>query len=261
MIEDVVLIGAGNLATHLAVALSEKRFRVLQVYNRSPQKGKILAATVGADYIADPGLISLNADIYILAITDLAVREVALNIPLTNQLVVHASGTMDMKILDGISDNIGVFYPLQTFSSGGKIDFNDVPVCIEANSKQYEDQLAEFANRLSANVQIVSSSNRKILHLSAVFASNFTNFMYVIAEQLLNERQISFDLLKPLIRQTIQNAAQHDLFNYQTGPAVRGDHPVLDKHREILAAHPGYLDIYNIISANIIKYKALHGKL
>jgi predicted short-subunit dehydrogenase-like oxidoreductase (DUF2520 family) len=261
MIQKVVLIGAGNLATHLAVVLSEKRFRVLQVYNRSPQKGQILAATVGADYIADLGSISLNADIYILAITDSVVREVAMDIPLKNQLVVHTSGTLDMKILDGVSDNIGVFYPLQTFSSGRKIDFNDVPVCIEANSRQCEDQLAEFAIRLSANVQIVSSSNRKILHLSAVFASNFTNFMYVIAEQLLNEHQISFDLLKPLIRQTIQNAAQHDLFSFQTGPAVRGDQQVLEKHREILAAHPGYLDIYNLLSANIIKYKALHGKL
>jgi predicted short-subunit dehydrogenase-like oxidoreductase (DUF2520 family) len=260
-IQNIVLIGAGNLATNLGVALHELKFNVAQVYNRTPEKGKALAARIGADYTEETEAIILNADIYILAVTDSVIEEVAMKLPLKDQLVVHTAGTIDMNILAHVSENIGVFYPVQTFPGKSRINFTEVPICLEANSPHVETHLAEFANKLSKNVHFLDSSNRKILHLSAVFASNFTNFMNVLAEDLLNDYEIPFDLLKPIIRQTGKNARRNRLFRYQTGPAVRGDNLVLQKHRDLLAAYPEYLELYNLISDNIIKYKALHGKL
>jgi predicted short-subunit dehydrogenase-like oxidoreductase (DUF2520 family) len=260
-IEDIVMIGAGNLATHLGLALSASGFNVIQVHNRTSTKGKKLASAIGAEFIVDPGALSQDADLYILAVTDIMIGRVANSLPLNDQLVVHTAGTIEMNILASASINYGVLYPLQTFSGQRKIDFKRVPICVEANSKDAENQIFKLATRLSNQVQIIDSQNRKMLHLSAVFASNFTNFMQVIAEGLLNEHNISFSLLKPLIRQTMLNVRKGHLFRYQTGPAYRGDHNVLDAHRELLASHPEYLELYNLISDNIIKYKALHGKL
>ncbi|MEI7500650.1 MAG: DUF2520 domain-containing protein [Bacteroidota bacterium] len=260
-IQDIVLIGAGNLATHLGMALYRNKFNVVQVYNRSPLKGRKLAAKVGAEFIADIRTITLNADIYILAVTDTVIGEIAMKLTLKDQLVVHTAGTIDMNVLAEASENIGVFYPVQTFSGRRKVDFKRVPLCLEANSKYSESQLTDFANIISRNVRLVDSTNRKIIHLSAVFASNFTNFMNVIAEDLLNDHEISFKLLKPLIKRTFQNIKSDNLFRYQTGPAFRGDGQVLQKHRELLSAHPEYLELYNLISNNIIKYKVLHDKL
>ncbi len=255
------MIGAGNLATHLGLALSGCGFRVMQVYNRTSSKGMKLASVIGAEFISDPGMLRQDSDLYILAVTDTMIGEVANSLPLKDQLLVHTAGTIEMSILSAASGNYGVFYPLQTFSGRRKIDFKKIPICVEANSKDAEDQIFEMAGKLSNQVQVIDSHNRKMLHLSAVFASNFTNFMQVIAEVLLIENNISFSLLKPLIRQTMLNVRKDHLFRYQTGPAYRGDHNVLDAHRELLASHPEYLELYNLISDNIIKYKALHGKL
>ena len=260
-IQDIILIGAGNLATHLGPALMRCGFNVLQVYNRSSEKGRKLALRVGAEFIADPVDLSPDADLYILAVADSAIGMVSKSLSLKNHLLVHTAGTIPMNILSASSENYGVFYPLQTFSQKRSIDFRTVPLCIEANSKISENQLLDLARTLSSKVQVVDGEQRKMLHLSAVFASNFTNFMQVIAADLLIENDLSFELLKPLIKQTMQNVRKGHVFSHQTGPAFRGDHAVLDKHRELLAAHPGYLEIYNLISDNIIKYKTLHGKL
>ncbi len=258
---DIVLIGAGNLATRMGLAMVKAGMKIVQVCDRTPRRGRKLAARVGAGFIADPASVTVHAGIYILAVSDNAIGEVARLLPLKDQLVVHTSGTVEMNVLADVSENTGVFYPLQTFSAGRRIDFSKVPVCLEANTDHGRLILGELAGRLSHNVQFVTGRNRKMLHLSAVFACNFTNFMNVIAEEMLLEHEISFDLLKPLIRQTMQNAMHHDLFRFQTGPAYRGDFEVLDKHRELLADHPGYLELYNLLTSSIIQYKTAHGKL
>jgi predicted short-subunit dehydrogenase-like oxidoreductase (DUF2520 family) len=255
------VIGAGNLATHLGHALSKNGFNVVQVYNRTQEKGMKLASETGAEFISEPGAITPSADLYILAVKDTVIGEVARSLRMQDQLLVHTAGSVDMNILSEASENYGVFYPLQTFSQKRRIDFKNVPVCVEANSKSAENQLFDFAKKLSGQVQVVGSDQRKILHLSAVFSSNFTNFMQVISQELLVEHDLSFELLQPLIFQTIKNVRKDHIFRYQTGPAFRGDIAVLDKHRELLATHPEFLEIYNLISNNIIKYKASHGKL
>jgi len=257
----VVLIGAGNLALHLGQALVQQVIRVVEVYNRSAAKGEELAGRVGADFIPEISKITTQADLYIMAVADAAIMPIAESLQLGDRLLVHTSGTMDMMLLSKASVQVGVFYPLQTFPAGRPTGFSGVPVCLESNSAEGKFRLEEVARKLTDMVYFVDSDQRKLLHLSAVFACNFTNFMYTVAEDLLTSNSMPFELLKPLIAHTAENAVRGDVFRHQTGPAVRGDQPVLDIHRSLLAGHPEYLEIYNAISNNIIQYKTNHGKL
>lgn len=259
--QEIVIIGAGRLATHLGLAFDKAGLNVVQVYNRTPEKGRRLAVKIGASFATDIQDIILNADVYILAVADSVLEDLALKLHMKNKLVVHTSGTMQMDILAPISKNIGVFYPVQTFSQGNRIDFRKIPVCIEGNSKASEEKLTILAKKLTQSVHCLNSDKRRLLHLGAVFACNFTNFMFAVTEEFLLAHEIPFSLLEPLILQTARNAKRGNLFQSQTGPAMRGDLKVLDKHRELLSGYPDYLEIYNLISENIIKHKLLHAKL
>jgi predicted short-subunit dehydrogenase-like oxidoreductase (DUF2520 family) len=260
-ISKIVIIGAGRLASHLGLAFFNQGLKIIQVCNRSPENGKRLADRVGASFTDDIGGIISHADLYMLAVSDSVLAELASRLYLKDRLVVHASGTMDMAVLSPISANIGVFYPVQTFSQNRRIDFRKIPICIEGNSKATEQQLADLAKKLTQKVHYLGSEKRQVLHLGAVFAANFTNFMYSVTEELLRYHEIPLSLLGPLVLQTARNIEQGNLFQCQTGPAVRGDIKVLEMHRELLSDHPDYLEIYNLITKNIIKYKSLHGKL
>ena len=258
-IQKIVIIGAGRLATHLGLAFFQHGLEIVQVYNRTPVKGKKLAGRVGALYTDDLRELILTADLYILAVSDSILEYLSTVLRLNTKLVVHTSGTMDIDVLTPISDNTGVFYPLQTFSQTGRILFRNIPLCIEANSKGSELKLMGLAEKLSQRVYPLASDKRKVLHLGAVFANNFTNFILAAAEEFLLSHEIPFDLLQPLILQTTRNVKHGNLIQYQTGPAVRGDIKVLEKHRELLLDDPDYLEIYNLITKNIIKHKTRHG--
>jgi len=260
-IRNVVVIGAGNLATHLALALHRKGVNVIEVLNRTRSSGERLAKRVRAGYHNDFNAADFRADLFILAVSDSAIEEVAGMLKLKDQLVVHTSGSVDISVLSGASSNTGVFYPLQTFSKEKKINFSNIPVCIEANSPENEEKLVQLARLVSKRVQLLNSSQRKILHMTAVFAGNFSNFMYTIAEDLLKKHGIPFSLLKPLIQQTAAAARHEDVFSRQTGPAVREDTKVMDEHLEMLARHGVYMEIYDLISKSIIKHKKENDEL
>jgi predicted short-subunit dehydrogenase-like oxidoreductase (DUF2520 family) len=255
-IKNVVMIGAGNLATHVALALHRKGVNVIQVLNRSREAGERLACRVRASYKTDFGEADFGADLYILAVSDSAIEDVARNLKLKDQLLVHTSGSVDVRVLSGCSSNYGVFYPLQTFSKDKRINFSNIPVCIEANSGENEEKLLQLARLISKKAQLINSEQRKILHMTAVFAGNFSSFMYTIAEDLLKKHGIPFGLLKPLIRQTAATAKHDDVFSFQTGPAVRGDTKIMNEHLEMLARHGVYMEIYDLISKSIIKHKS-----
>jgi len=260
-IQNVVVVGAGNLATHLALALHRKGVNVIQVLNRSRSAGERLARRVHAGYNADFREADFRADLFILAVNDSAIEEVANNLRLKEQLLIHTSGSVDMTILSGASSNIGVFYPLQTFSKDKRINFSNIPVCIEANSSENEEKLMQLARLISDKALLINSAKRKVLHMTAVFAGNFSNFMYTIAEDLLKKHGIPFSLLKPLIQQTAATAKHEDVFSRQTGPAIRGDNRIMNEHLEMLAKHGVYMEIYDLISKSIIKHKLRNGEL
>jgi predicted short-subunit dehydrogenase-like oxidoreductase (DUF2520 family) len=259
--QEIVIIGAGRLATHLGLAFLKNGLIIKQVCNRTHAMGMKLANRLGASFTTDIRELTPDASVYILAVSDSFLEQLAGKLNLKNKLVIHTSGAVEMGILESMSKNIGVFYPVQSFSPGNPVDFRKIPVCIEGNSNEVEQKLTILAKTITNSIHYLDSDQRRLLHLAAVFSANFTNFMYAVSEELLLETNIPFDLLKPLIMQTARNTRYGNLFQCQTGPAVRGDAKVLETHRALLAGHPDYLEIYNMISHHIIRHKTIHGKL
>ncbi|MCK9219432.1 MAG: DUF2520 domain-containing protein [Bacteroidales bacterium] len=258
---SVVIIGAGNLATNLGFALMKAGAQILQICNRTPERGKLLAKKTHAVYIDNIDKLTQNADLYICSVSDHALVKIIPKLHLKNKLVVHTSGTLGMDILKDVSSHYGVLYPLQTFIRSKSRQFKDIPVCIEGNNPATERKLKMLAEKLSNNVHVIESRKRKILHLSAVFAGNFTNFMYTIAEDLLNQYDLPLDLLHPLIVKISHNTKYHNLFLFQTGPAVREDRNIIEEHRILLKNDKLYQELYTLISNGIIQYKHSHDKL
>jgi predicted short-subunit dehydrogenase-like oxidoreductase (DUF2520 family) len=247
----ITLIGAGNVATQLGLALSEAGYPVLQVYSRTKASATTLSKKLKAAAITDLKELDPNASIYIIAVKDDAIAEVAKKLKLKDKIVVHTSGSVSMDVLKSVSKNHGVFYPLQTFTKEKKVNFREVPVCIEGSNKATSTTLQYFAKSISANVQKADSEQRKVIHLAAVFACNFSNHMYAIAEDILKKNKLSLDLLKPLIEETAMKIKDHSPKDVQTGPAVRGDEKTIKKHLKLLKNENKFKQIYELLSKNI----------
>jgi len=254
-IRKIVILGAGRLAVNLSIAIFKKGYEIVEICNRTELKGKSLAGKVKARFIPEPEMMTPDADLYILAVSDDAIPLLLRRIKTGNRLVVHTSGSVKMDILKGVSANFGVIYPAQTFTAQKLLPFRTVPLCIEASSGKNMLLLSSFAKSLSEKVYVINSDQRRVLHLSAIFASNFTNFMYTISRELLLENGMDFRILEPIIRQTAGNASSGDVFKMQTGPAMREDRETIREHLKLLATHPGYKEIYDLITRNIIRKK------
>jgi predicted short-subunit dehydrogenase-like oxidoreductase (DUF2520 family) len=256
MIKSVSIIGSGNVATHLAISLYESNIKVNQVYSRSVKKAKELANKVRAGYTDDLEGIKSNSDLYIIAVPDDAIVSVAGKLKIENKILVHTSGSVNIDVLKVASKNYGSFYPLQTFTKATKINFETIPMCIQGSGKKTENDLVQLALLLSSNVNKISSDQRKKLHLSAVFACNFANYMQIIAEDLCKENQVPFDLLKPLIKETFEKGVNLLPSENQTGPAKRGDIKIMNQHLALLNEKEALKTLYKLISNQIIeKYK------
>jgi len=249
----ITIIGSGNVATHLAAAFKNAGHRIVQVYSRDMQNAALLAYHVGADAIDDFGHISPETDIFIVSVKDDVIAGVAEKLGGYNKLIVHTSGATDISVLQKFTPNAGVFYPLQTFSKTKEVDFLSVPLCIEGADEHITQTLTELARTVSNNVYQVSSTQRRVLHLSAVFACNFPNYLYDAARQLLEGSGMPFEMLRPLILETavkVQSQAPKDA---QTGPAVRGDENTMMAHLQMLNNEPALQEIYSLLSQAIIK--------
>ncbi len=228
----VVILGAGNVAQHLYTAfLEQKSVEVIQCYNRKglqlhPNQ-KISAITKDIDVL-------LEADIYILAVSDDAIKEVSSQLPFKDKLVVHTSGSVPIEMLDN-SNRKGVFYPLQTFSKDKDVDFSKVPFCLEAERDDDLELLKNLARSLSEKVYEISSEQRNILHVSAVFVNNFTNYLFSVGNDICEEYDVPFEILHPLILETAKKITKMDPAEAQTGPAVRKDNQTIERHLNILS--------------------------
>ena len=249
----IVILGAGNVATHLSIALKKANFSIKCVYSKTIQAAKTLALKVDSHYTNEINQIPVEADLYIIAVKDEIIEEIIKHIKLKYGIIVHTAGSISMNVFENRFENYGVFYPLQTFSTNKDVDFKSIPICIEANTKENENALNDLAKSISDNVYIVSSEERKILHVCAVFVSNFPNFMYSIADDILEKHNLSFDILKPLILETANKVMSNKPKEVQTGPAFRKDHNTIEKHIDFLSDFEDYKKIYKLLSDKIIK--------
>ena len=196
---SVILLGAGNVATHLYKAfLDSETVSVTQWYNRT--RSSISSYSNEVD-ITDSLEELKEADIYIIAVSDDSIAEFSSALPFTNRLVVHTSGSVAMHDIDK-KNKIGVFYPLQTFSKGADINFSEVPICVEVYEKENLELLRDLARAVGCKPHKITTEQRQTLHLAAVFVNNFTNQLYRIGHEICETKNIEFEILHPLIEQT-----------------------------------------------------------
>ena len=249
---DVVLLGSGNVASHLGNALVGAGHVVTQVYSRTRAHAQVLADALGATATDRLAAVDVHADIYVIAVKDDAIAAVAAQLPRTLKgVVAHTAGSVDMDVLAGHVADYGVLYPLQTFSTAKAVDFSTVPLAVEASGDKAMARLQTAANSLSHRVFRCDSKQRLSLHVAAVFACNFTNHFYAIADDILNHYGLNFDLIRPLILETAHKAMEHQPNQVQTGPAVRNDRRTMEKHLELLGADPALAELYRLISKRI----------
>jgi predicted short-subunit dehydrogenase-like oxidoreductase (DUF2520 family) len=253
----VTFIGAGNLGWHLAQAFDNTDFAVREVYSRNKKNAAALVANLYNAEVHDTlDFSSSNSQIFILAVSDDSIEEVAQEIALPeNAILIHTSGSQPLSALGyAATPNIGVLYPLQTFSKSKKAEFKDVPVFIESEDRETEKVLINMAKAITKKVVKITSAERKALHVAAVFASNFTNHMLLISQEIMKDNKLSFDWLKPLIAEMINKSLSIGPENAQTGPARRGDLETLDKHIDFLKHDQAVTEIYKAISQHIVDY-------
>jgi predicted short-subunit dehydrogenase-like oxidoreductase (DUF2520 family) len=244
----IVLIGGGNLAYHLAnQIIVSKGLQLVQIYNRNLAKIEIFNSVTK---ITNDLNELRDADIYIIAISDNSISSFSKKLNLQNKLVVHTSGAMSLNNLKSNS-NKGVFYPLQSFSKNKKINFSNVPICIEAENKEDYNLLERLAKQINSPVYKVTSEKREKLHVAAVFVNNFTNHLYHLGEEICLEEKLPFEILKPLIKETSNKIKRLSPKEVQTGPARRNDTETIDKHLELLTQNKQ--EIYKLLSNSIAK--------
>lgn len=249
--KTATVIGAGNVAWHLASALINNDVEVLHIVSRSFESAAPLADRVGAVPLVDISDVYDEPDIYIVAVSDDQIVSVVSTLSDKESWVVHTSGATGIDVFEKKKSHYGVMYPLQTFSKKRKLDFREVPLLLEVAEADNLNELEKFASRLSNCVSYADSEARAIVHVAAVFACNFTNRLVAIAAELLKEKGLDTDLLKPLVHETVEKLDEMDPIEAQTGPALRGDENTIKKHLELLANHPDWQKMYTFISREI----------
>jgi len=246
-IEDksVIVIGTGAVATNFIKHFLSIGITVIQQY------GRTIPLEITIPFISDINNINTDADLYIIAVSDDAIAEVVEQLPSLNGLVVHTAGSVSLDIFASKFSKFGVFYPVQSFSNNRNIDLQLVPFIIEGNSMESVAILKALAVKISNNYFVFTYEKRLQLHLAAVFASNFSNHMNSIAQELLLNENIDFTILRPLLQETFNKILTINPLDAQTGPAKRNDINVLEKHSEILTNNPIFQEIYTLISKSI----------
>lgn len=232
------ILGTGNVGTALSEAFKDNA-NVKLISSRSPE------------------LIDTTADFTIIAVSDNAIEEVAYKLPKSSSIVCHTSGSIPLSVLQGLNNATGVFYPLQTFTKGIKLDYSLIPFFIEASESETIEQLQKLASLISHNIYISDSEKRKNLHLASVFACNFTNALAYIADQCLDSTGYDFSVLQPLLEQTVAKLCLLTPEEAQTGPAIRNDTKVIDAHLKMLDSMPLYQQIYKLLTQSICDQKKM----
>ncbi len=252
----IVLIGSGNLAEALARAVSKSELEAVQLYARNPERGPIVARLAGCPWTSDPAELNRDADLYIIAVSDRAVADVASTLPIpASAAVAHTAGSVPLEAIPERFARRAVFYPMQTFTKGREVDFTRIPIFLECSSpEEWGAELEAAARALSRHVIWADSAQRARIHLAAVFACNFANHMYAIGEEVARRAGLDFEVLKPLVAETAAKACDaRSPRDVQTGPAVRNDTPTMERHLALLDGEPTLQEIYTQISNNIWK--------
>jgi predicted short-subunit dehydrogenase-like oxidoreductase (DUF2520 family) len=247
----VIIIGSGNVAQHLIQAFQNKivldsQIELVQVFARNK---KSLTHLLDSNRITSDYTQLQAADVYIIAVSDDAIAEVSPQLPFENQLVVHTSGTVPLTTLES-KNRRGVFYPLQTFSKDKAVNFKTIPICLEAENEKDLQTLNQIASTISDAVYQINSEQRKALHVAAVFVNNFVNHLYQMGNEICDNNNVPFEILKPLIQETANKIVSLSPKEAQTGPAKRNDLTTIEAHQQFLTDE-NLSTIYTLLTQSI----------
>ncbi|AYN00813.1 Rossmann-like and DUF2520 domain-containing protein [Chryseobacterium sp. 3008163] len=244
---QIVIIGSGNVAYHLAKAFTQKNIPLAQLFGRNEEDLSNISQELSIPFSTDT---LEDADLYIICVSDSSVENVSKLIAKKDCLVTHTSGSLSKEILVG-EYRKSSFYPLQTFSKSKELDYSKIPFFIETENTEDQKLLTELASQISENVMESSHEKRKYIHLTAVFACNFVNHLFSRAKEISDAQEIPFDYFLPLIDETVKKIHEIEPKSAQTGPAVRNDKRVLELHEQLLTNES--LEIYKTMNHSIKK--------
>lgn len=250
--DKIILIGAGNVAHHLAAALLKAGENLCQIYSRTLDAARQLGMKTGISYTAEINEIYPDGDVYIYCVSDDVLPSIVKTIRMKDDaLILHTSGSQSIDVFKSFAQHYGVLYPIQTFSKKRELDFREIPLCIEGNSASVLSRIKRMAEKLSDKIYEINSAQRKELHLAAVFACNFPNYLYSVAGKLLENSGLPFSMLRPLIFETAHKVMLLSPEEAQTGPARRGDESIMSMHKNMLKGDKELLKIYTMLSEAI----------
>ena len=233
------IIGRGNVATHLLRAFDAVEGIYPTMVNPHTFEG-----------------LREDADFTIISVSDNAIAEVADKLPKLNSIIAHTSGSTSIDVLDSRNEPTGVFYPLQTFTKDKSLDYSEIPFFIEGSSGEVADKLMELAGKVSKNVIKADSGKRRALHVASVYACNFVNHLWSISDSILKENGMNFDVIRPLLKETLNKTGTMSPHDAQTGPARRRDTNTINSHLDFLLksnAPQEQIEIYNLLTSSIIQ--------
>ena len=249
---DIVIIGTGNTATVLGKKLKKAGHRIVQVYGRDNKEASHLAYELDTESTNYWNVVNRNADLYILAVSDIAVEEVFRELHLPDKTIVHTAASVSMNILKEGAEHFGVFYPLQSLKKEiGHLP--EIPIIIDASDKTTLNMLDVLAHTISDRVVEAGDETRVKLHLAAVVVNNFTNHLFALVEDYCKKEGIDFYLLLPLIKETAARLDDVSPSGSQTGPAIRADKATIEKHLDLLQKYPQLRKVYELFTESIVQ--------
>lgn len=247
-INSISIVGSGNVATHLALALHNSGLTVRQVLSREFDHAAALASRIGAQPINKTSLLDDQSDVYLLAVNDDALYDLALDLRLPAALVLHTSGCTPSTVLKPVSRRYGVVWSPQTFMRDIAMDYSRLPLCIEGSTPRVEEEIEALFSRLTTHISRLDYEQRRWAHLAAVMVNNFGNAINALAQETLEQHGIDFSILRPLAEGTVRKMDYGPLWPQQTGPARRRDQKTLDAQRRLLADNPQLLQLYDLMT-------------
>ena len=248
---SISIVGSGNVATHFALALHADGHPIRQVLSRSLEHAQLLARRVDAFPINNPQRLDTESDVYLLAVGDDALFDLALDLRFPQSLVLHTSGTTPADVLRPISRHFGVVWSPQTFVRDIAMDYSQMPLCIEGSTPDVEARIVQLFKSITPNLHHMGLDDRRHAHLASVLVSNFTNAINAVAQDLMQQHGLDFAMLRPLAEQTLRKWDYGNLWLQMTGPAVRRDDKTLFVQRRLVADNPELLALYDQLTTLI----------
>ncbi len=247
---NIGIIGIGNLGWNLALRLYERKFNVTTLYGQRNEPNQKFAKRIEAKLVKKPEAVAEKADVIFICVPDDHIHNVAKDLKGEELMVCHCSGST--PLIKGNFKGSGVLYPFQTFTKFFAIEWNNITTFVEGSDKDTTDTLMGIASKISDDAIKVKFEQRRAIHIAGVIGANFTNHLLYRTQELLSRNGIEFDVLKPLMEETVKKAFEHGPAGAQTGPARREDHEVINKHLELLEDDPQLRELYQIFSKGII---------